>query len=105
LAQRKLGQNTEAESTLRALVEAANRVLEPNRTRDDASGSAAERRAARDRDALAHYLAGLGHLGLGDAEKAKQEFTLALKARPDHLGAKTELAQLEPATPRNEHPK
>jgi tetratricopeptide (TPR) repeat protein len=95
LAQRKLGQNSEAEATLRALIEAAQRALERDAAREESSEAVEDRRAPRVREALAHYIAGLGHRGLGEAEKARQEFTLALQARPDHLGAKTELVQLE----------
>ena len=95
LAQRKLGQNTEAESSFRALIEAANRGLERDAAREESSEATSERRSLRAREALAHYLAGLGHLGLGETEKARQEFTLALQTRPDHLGAKTELMHLE----------
>jgi hypothetical protein len=43
------------------------------------------------RTATAHYLAGLGDAGLGEKEKARAEFTAALAAAPDHLGAKLAL--------------
>jgi tetratricopeptide (TPR) repeat protein len=95
LAQRKLGHKTEAESTLRALIEAAHRTLE---ARADTSESADARRSPGVREALAHYLAGLGHQGIGDTQNAQREFTRALQARPDHLGAKTALAHLESET-------
>jgi len=39
----------------------------------------------------AHYLDGLGQLGLNDRDKASQEFSLALAASPDHLAAKLAL--------------
>ena len=35
----------------------------------------------------AHYLAGLGQLGLNNQDQARQEFSLALKASPDHYAA------------------
>jgi tetratricopeptide (TPR) repeat protein len=98
LAQRRLGQNTEAESTLRALLEAANRALERDAIREASPATAEERRSPPVGAALAHYLAGLGHLGLGETEEARQAFTLALQSRPDHLDAKTELAHLESGT-------
>jgi hypothetical protein len=50
-----------------------------------------ERLSPRARQALAHYVAGLGHLGLGEQDKADEEFKLALQSSPDHLGAKTAL--------------
>ncbi len=37
---------------------------------------------------------GLGHLGLGEQDKARYEFTGALEAVPDLLGAKVELGCL-----------
>jgi tetratricopeptide (TPR) repeat protein len=94
LARRKLGQNTEAETALRGLVEAAERALNPE---TDPTGSAAaprERLSARPRAALAHYVAGLGYAGLGQKAKAKSEFELALQSAPDSLGARTELTYL-----------
>jgi tetratricopeptide (TPR) repeat protein len=35
----------------------------------------------------AHYLVGLGQLGLNHSDQARQEFTLALEASPDHYAA------------------
>lgn len=95
LAKRKLGQTAEAESALRGLVDAANRALERGTGSIDTSDAPGAPPTQRDQTALAHYLAGLGHLGLGEAEKARTEFTLALKAAPDCLGAKVELARLK----------
>jgi tetratricopeptide (TPR) repeat protein len=93
LTQKKLGQVTEAEAALRGLLDAANRALE--REPGDSLGAIGERQSPRSRVALAHYLAGLAHLGLGETELAKQEFTRALEGSPDHLGAKAALAQLQ----------
>ncbi len=45
----------------------------------------------RMRAADAHFIAGLGQLGLGNVDKAKAEFTQALEASPDHLAAKVAL--------------
>jgi lipoprotein NlpI len=46
------------------------------------------------RTANAHYITGLGYAGLGEKEKARVEFSAALAASPDHLGAKIALEQL-----------
>jgi tetratricopeptide (TPR) repeat protein len=78
LAQRRLGQTAEAESALRGLLETAQRVPAD----------------AKEPTALSHYLAGLGHLGLGESSKAKEQFELALQSGPDSLGPKVELAQM-----------
>jgi tetratricopeptide (TPR) repeat protein len=94
LAQRKLGQNDEADTLFRRLVAAGDRAL--GQTEPGGDGGAPRRRSSpAARAALAHYAAGLGHLGLGEKEKARQEFTLALKAAPDTLGAKAELEWLK----------
>jgi tetratricopeptide (TPR) repeat protein len=46
------------------------------------------------RAAMAHYVAGLGYAGLGDASQARAEFAAALTASPDDLDAKIALARL-----------
>jgi tetratricopeptide (TPR) repeat protein len=84
LAKRALGQKTEADGALQSLLDAANRDL------DQASAS----EGGMARTALAHYVAGLSHLGLGKTDQARTEFELALRAVPDTLGAKMELIQL-----------
>jgi tetratricopeptide (TPR) repeat protein len=47
------------------------------------------------RPAVAHYAAGLGHLGLGEKDQARQELSEAVKLNPAYLGARTALATLE----------
>jgi len=44
----------------------------------------------------AYYLAGLGQLGLNHRDQARQEFTLALEAAPDHYAAMRELTEMRP---------
>ena len=46
-----------------------------------------EKQSERVRKANAHYLIGLGQLGLGDEAKAKLQFSEALALHPAHLGA------------------
>ena len=94
LAQKKLGRSVEAETALRNLLDAANRVLEQGTARGDSPENVGERQSPRSRAALAHYLAGLAQLGLGETEPAKQQFLLTLQFSPDYLGAKTALAQM-----------
>ena len=84
LALRKLGKNAEAETAFRDLLESAKSVPAQ-------SEKSEETQAARSRGAFAHYVAGLGHLGLGDSAAAQSEFEAALKSAPDLLGAKAEL--------------
>jgi tetratricopeptide (TPR) repeat protein len=52
--------------------------------------------AQRADTADAHYLAGLGQLGLNHRDQARQEFTLALQASPDHYAAKEALTDSRP---------
>jgi Tfp pilus assembly protein PilF len=49
----------------------------------------------RARTASAHYISGLGYLGLNDQAKAKAELTEAVQLDPDLLGARTALASLK----------
>lgn len=94
LALRKLGQPDRADVIFRELVSAGETALAQSSETADPSAPPAFRQSPRTRTATAHYVAGLGHAGLGDKEKARAEFTAALVAAPDHLGAKLALGQL-----------
>lgn len=94
LALRKLGQTEKAESLLREIVTAANAVLASTADSTESESASGRGASRRTRIATAHYVAGLGHAGLGDQEKARGEFNAALSFVPDHLGAKLALAQL-----------
>jgi tetratricopeptide (TPR) repeat protein len=87
---KKLGENDQADAIFQRLVKSGNEAAE-RRSGDDFFSKFGERQSQRSRLAMAHYIAGLGYLGLGDKEKAKQEFTEALKVKSDHLGAKMSL--------------
>jgi tetratricopeptide (TPR) repeat protein len=95
LSLRKLGQTDKVTAMLRALIKAADRELQQSPTELDLSASCAKIRLQRFRLATAHYVAGLGYLGLEDKQKAKQELAAALKASPDHVGARWVLAELD----------
>ena len=86
LARQKLGSADGVEAVFRELVASGAAVETP-----DPALPAALRPSPRMRTATAHYLAGLGDAGLGEKEKARAEFTAALAAAPDHLGAKLAL--------------
>ncbi|HTL57950.1 MAG TPA: DUF5107 domain-containing protein [Candidatus Limnocylindrales bacterium] len=81
LAWRKLGETTKAETVMRELLEKVNPDRDPHPTNKQI--------------AFAHYISGLAHAGLGEAEQAKTEFQRALQTAPDLLGAKAELTRLE----------
>jgi tetratricopeptide (TPR) repeat protein len=93
LAFQKLGQNDKAKPIFHELVEAGTAAL--NSTGDD-TPSFGTPQPANLRIANAHYITGLGYAGLGENEKARAEFSAALAAEPDHLGAKTALAFGQP---------
>jgi tetratricopeptide (TPR) repeat protein len=95
LSLRKLGQTDKVTALLRGLIEAAGRELQRTPTELDLSASYAKIRLQRARLATAHYVAGLGYLGLEDKQKARQEVAAALKASPDHVGARWMLAELD----------
>jgi tetratricopeptide (TPR) repeat protein len=92
LAHRKLGQNDQANAIFRELADADSQVQADSGS-ELSSGSGA-RQNQRSRLATARYAAGLGHLGLGETDEARQQFTRALEASPDHLGAKSALAEM-----------
>jgi tetratricopeptide (TPR) repeat protein len=96
LAQRKLGKTAEAETALKNLLDTARRVLEREGEPADASEQTSQRQSPRNRETLAHFVAGLAQLGLGEKDTARTEFESALRATPDFLPAKTELARLQP---------
>jgi tetratricopeptide (TPR) repeat protein len=87
----KLGEKDRARTNFEQLVDAGAKAPSPE-TPSQPYATASERAQAAD----AHYLAGLGQLGLNDREKARQEFSLALKASPDHYAAKRALTELGP---------
>jgi tetratricopeptide (TPR) repeat protein len=93
-AQQKLGRTENVESGFRELVASAMAALSPAAFPGDAPPPGRNRLSSRMRTASAHYLAGLGHAGLGEKDLARAEFAAALAAAPDHLGAKLALGQL-----------
>jgi tetratricopeptide (TPR) repeat protein len=92
LALRKLGENDRAEAALRDLLASGEGALAS--TDESAEKQSGDGLSPRVRSATANYLAGLGHAGLGEMEKARANFDAALTALPDHFGAKIALEQL-----------
>ena len=95
LSLRQLGRTDQAATMLHGLVSAANETLQRGPSKLDTSVPPERLRSQRSALAAAHYAAGLGYLGLDDRQNAKQELVLALKASPDHVGAKSALAEIE----------
>ncbi len=92
----KLGQKGKADEIFESLVKSGREALRgTSPAAAPAPASGRRQMSARTRTATAHYLAGLGYLGLNSREKAKEELTQALEASPDLLGARTALASLK----------
>jgi tetratricopeptide (TPR) repeat protein len=94
LSLKKLGEDDKAAAVFQQLVASGNDSLDRGASTDFFS-KFGERQSQRNRVASAHYIVGLGRLGLGESQKAKDEFNQALKAKPDHLGAKIALERLK----------
>ena len=95
---RKLGRSQDAEAIFRELRDSARGAIQGTSTSVADTAPVAARQGHRDRLALAHFVAGLGHLGLGEADQARHELSETLAISPDHLGARTVLETL--GTPR-----
>jgi tetratricopeptide (TPR) repeat protein len=89
----KLGERDRAAALFQRLVKSGAGALAQG-DKVDFFAKFGEQQTQRARLAQAHYIAGLGHAGLGDTQAAQREFTQALAASPDHLGSKTALARL-----------
>jgi tetratricopeptide (TPR) repeat protein len=95
LAFQKLGQPGEAQSLFQGLVQfGQNELKQPARPAGGRVGRAGRAGSPRARTANAHYLAGLGFLGLKDQVQAKAELSQAVQISPDLVGARTALASL-----------
>jgi tetratricopeptide (TPR) repeat protein len=92
LAFQKLGQTERAQTLFQGLIQSGqNELQQPASSAGYRAGRAV---APRVRTANAHYLAGLGYLGLKDLVRAKDELGQAVRISPDLLGARTALASI-----------
>jgi tetratricopeptide (TPR) repeat protein len=94
LAMEKLGQQDRAKAIFNQLVDAGNKAL--GAPAANPPGQSVSSAAQRAQVADAHYLVGLGQLGLNNQDKARQEFSLALEASPDHYAAMQALSNKTP---------
>jgi len=86
LAMEKLGQQDRAKAIYNQLIDAGTKSL-ASAPAINALGQPVATPAQRGQVADAHYLIGLGQLGLKNQDKARQEFSLALQTSPDHYAA------------------
>jgi len=92
----KLGQADKAKSIFQSLLDSGQLALkQPASAETGRGGGGGSGQSPRLRTANAHYMIGLGYLGLGDAAKAKAELAQAVEISPDLLGARTALAALK----------
>jgi tetratricopeptide (TPR) repeat protein len=91
LALRRVGEAPRAEAALRNVLVRGTAALRDAPNEIDFFSSFGEQRPDRRRVADAHYVVGLGRLGLNDEAAARAAFESALAASPDHLGARQEL--------------
>ena len=96
LCLQKSGQNDKAAALFQGLVDSGQSMVraQPANT-GGGRGGFRQAQSPRIRQANGHYLAGLGYLGLNDAQKARTELGEAVQASPDLLGARTALASLK----------
>jgi tetratricopeptide (TPR) repeat protein len=93
-ALQSLGRKREALEVFASLIEAGEGEL----TAEGGAGFFAKSSGKVSHDARvaqAHYLRGLGYLGLGDLDRARKDFSEAISLNPKHIWAKAGLEALE----------
>jgi tetratricopeptide (TPR) repeat protein len=96
LALEKLGQGDRAKALFQQLIDTGTQAL-GGASGASISATSTDQTGQRTQVADAHYLVGLGQLGLNSKDKARQEFSLALQASPDHFAARMALMEMKPA--------
>ena len=86
-ALQKLDRTDEAKPIFERLIKSGEEQLEQGEG-PDYFAKFGEKTSERVRQANAHYLIGLGQLGLGETKKADASFQKALEFHPAHLGAR-----------------
>lgn len=89
----KLGETRKAKMIFESLVEVGRGAGAP-KPGSDFFAKFGERGSARLRSAQAHYMAGLGQLGLNQPARARAEFQKAVELNAYHLDARTQLKSL-----------
>ncbi len=96
LAYQELGQPEKAQELFRGLVQLGqNQLQQPAAARGTREGRPGRVVSSRMLTANAHYLEGLGDLGLKDQTAARAELQQAVQTSPDLLGARTALASIQ----------
>jgi len=97
MAFQKLGQSDKAKTLFAGLVESGKAAAQPSAISggDGGRGRGGRAQSPRARLANAHYLTGLGYLGLDDRVQAKAELSQAVQISPDLVGARVALAGVQ----------
>jgi tetratricopeptide (TPR) repeat protein len=95
LCLQKLGQTEKARSLFQNLVATGEQALQQQPPAAVSSWPPRVPQSPRARMAMAHYISGLGYLGLENKEKAKQELTEALQLSPDLPGTRAALRAIQ----------
>jgi tetratricopeptide (TPR) repeat protein len=90
----KLGQNDKAKQIFDKLIETADKKLAEG-VAIDFFAKFGEKQTKEERLADAHYILALGYLGNAQKDRAKTELLKAIDLYPNHLWAKSQLAQLK----------
>ena len=90
----KLGEAARATAIFQQLLDAATAALKRGEA-VDYFAKFGERQSRRARQSQAHYIAGLGYLGLNQPENARQAFARAVELNPYQLAARAALASLK----------
>ena len=94
LAFAQLGEKEKADQIFDRLITTGSDMLTED-TSGDFFAKFGGRQTKNVRLAHAHYVTGLGHLGNGPKEKAKDNFTRAVELNVNHIWANFELSQLK----------
>jgi tetratricopeptide (TPR) repeat protein len=95
LALEKLGQTDRARTIFKQLIATGAKTLD-GKPAKGASTAPSSPAAPDTQIADAHYLVGLGQLGLNNPDQARREFSFALEASPDYFAAERALSDLIP---------
>jgi tetratricopeptide (TPR) repeat protein len=95
LCLQKLGEAEKASSLFRDLIATGEKALKQAPPVPEASWPPRQPLPPRVHAATAHYVSGLGYLGLDDKVKAKQELSEAVRLSPDLLGARAALRMMD----------
>jgi tetratricopeptide (TPR) repeat protein len=97
MALEKLGEADKAKTIFTGLVESGKASLEQRSPAPQSGrgGRGSRSQTPRARTANAHYLAGLGYLGLNETAQAKAELRQAIEISPDLVGARVALSAIQ----------